>query len=48
MLDIVELKPEDVNIIRDGVVPVAVFAAFVSGATWGAGISVAVLALKEK
>lgn len=45
---IVELKPEQVNIISDGVVPVAIFAAFASGATWGAGISLAVLALKEK
>lgn len=48
MQGITELKAEELKAVSGGVIPAAVYAAFVSGAKWGAGISLAVLAMKEK
>lgn len=43
-----ELQSGELDQVSGGVIPVAAYAAFVSGAKWGAGIALAVVAIKAK
>lgn len=48
MNTMIELRQDEVAAVSGGVIPAVVYAAFVSGAKWGAGISLAVMAIKAK
>jgi len=43
-----ELTAAEIDQVSGGVIPVVAYAAFVSGAKWGAGIALATLALSIK
>ena len=48
MNQIVELSCDEVEMVTGGIIPVVVYAAFVSGAKWGAGIALATYAIHAK
>ena len=48
MSQIVELSCDEVEIVTGGIIPVVAYAAFVSGAKWGAGIALSTYAIQAK
>lgn len=48
MIQTVELSCDEVEMVIGGVIPVVAYAAFVSGAKWGAGIALATCAIQTK
>jgi lactobin A/cerein 7B family class IIb bacteriocin len=48
MKSISELSAAELEQVSGGIIPVAAYAAFVSGAKWGAGIAMATMALSLK
>jgi lactobin A/cerein 7B family class IIb bacteriocin len=48
MNEIKELTAAELEQVAGGVIPVVAYAAFVSGAKWGAGIALATLAVSIK
>ena len=45
MSQLVELSCEEMDMVDGGIIPALAYGAFVSGAKWGAGLAVIIMAL---